>query len=162
MNQPWRENRGATGTSSPWPNSVRPLPPLFANCTKGSAVSASCAPGNATRWCSPPMAARQAFASIRSKRNRSITSCRERRSFLSEQPAATSPASSARTGTSRRPALSIGYRILLRPRRSRGRARSLGRGTSTRRRTGCAGPRGICEELGANSTHHRRGAPAIV
>ena len=61
----------------------------IASCTKASAACASCARGKATRWYSPPMAAHRAFASTRSRRSRSITSCRVRRSCPSALPAAT-------------------------------------------------------------------------
>ena len=45
-----------------------------AGCTTASAAPASCASASATRWCSPPTAARRASASTRSRRSRSTTS----------------------------------------------------------------------------------------
>ena len=91
-----------------------------ASCMRARGDSASSGRATATGSCLRPTGGRRASASIPSRRSRSTTSCPGRPCFPSAPPAATSPASSARTGTSRRPAPTTGCSSMLRRKRSRG------------------------------------------
>ena len=95
--------RRAGGTGSTTAASSATCARVTAGCTTASAVCALCASAKARRWSSRPMAAPRDSASIRSRRSRSTTSIRARPCFPSAPPAATWPASSARTGTSPSP-----------------------------------------------------------
>ena len=92
--------------------------PRYCRLMRASAACASCAGARTTRSCSRPTAAHPASASIRSRRSRSTIFFPARRSSRSAPRAAISPASSARTGTSRKRAHSTGCRSAPRPRRS--------------------------------------------
>ena len=113
-----RQCPAATGTRSRTGASSATSARASASCTRASAACASCARGRTTGSCSPPTAAPRASASTRSRRSRSTTSCPARRCCPSARRAATSPASSARTGTSRRRAPSTACRTWPRRRRS--------------------------------------------
>ena len=72
---------------------------VTANSMKGSGGFALCAPANITELFLQPMVARLASASILLKRNRSITSYLEHRSFLLALQVATLRANFAKIGT---------------------------------------------------------------